>query len=94
MLEEVLKIITGGTLILSVLAMIMFGSQMLTGFTIKVSEWLRPGSWYNKPQKDYKWRYKSVSELWGAAIFVIGAWCGTLYVYPFLMSLYYKLGIL
>lgn len=94
MLEETLEIITGGTLFVLVFAMIIFGQRALTGFTIKISERYKPGSWYNKPEKDYKWRCKTVGELWTGVLFLIGIWCGILYVYPFMMSLYHKLGIL
>jgi len=94
MLEKVLEHITGGTLVVLVLAMMIFVPHRLTGFTIKISERYKPGSWYNKSEKDYKWRYKAVGELWTAVLFITGVWCGMLYVYPFMMSLYHKLGIL
>jgi len=94
MLEKVLEIITGGILVIAVLAMLILVPYRLTGLTIKISERYKPGSWYNKPEKDYKWRYKSVGELWTGVLFLIGIWCGMLYIYPFMMSLYHKLGIL
>jgi len=93
-LGKILEYITGGTLVVAFLAMIVFVPHILTGFTIKISERYKPGSWYNKSEATYKWRYRSVAELWGAGLFMAGAWYGMLHVYPFLMSLYHKFGIL
>lgn len=80
--------IIGGNLLVLWFLITIYAHNKLTALTIKISERLKPGSWYNKSAKQWKEHAELLSQLWVAVVGGSGAYIAIVHAYPFIMSLW------
>ena len=80
--------IIGGNLLVLWFLITIYTHSKLTALTIRISERLKPGSWYNKSDKQWKEHAGLLSQLWVAIVGGSGAYIALVYAYPFVISLW------
>jgi len=80
--------IIGGNLLVLWFLITIYAHNKLTDFTIKISERLKPGSWYNKSAKKWSQDAELLSQLWIVVVSGSGAWIALVHAYPFIISLW------
>ena len=83
-----IKYIIGGNLLLLWFLITIYSHNKLTDLTIRISERLRPRSWYNKSAKEWDQDAELLSLLWIAVVGGFGTWIAMVHAYPFIMSLW------